>query len=111
MNLGVALAAIGSRILEVAVHRESDDAEPRWKAWRRYAVIGVVLIVVAAISATAGVYHQLSLHCRSKGDPAIYGIEYCVRPVKKAPARRAGASYMIYFTRAPGARKSGYANG
>ena len=70
--------------------RSEDDLEPHWKRWFRYTIMGLILGAAALAAAASGVDHQQSIHCRSKSDPSVYGVEFCIPPVTKPSAKSRG---------------------
>lgn len=84
----------------------ANDLEPYWKRWLRYAwkwrvrrklklwlpVIIVMSVAAALVGALVvwGVYDNIATHCRSKSDPKVYGLEFCIPPATQPSAKSRG---------------------
>ena len=61
-----------------------------WKRWLPVLVFLSVSIALVAAFVTWGVYDSISLHCRSKTDPSVSGVEFCIRPATQPSAKSRG---------------------
>ncbi len=55
----------------------------------RGAIVGLTLTSLTFAVIAWGVDHLMSLNCRSKSDPKVYGVEFCIPPVAKPSAKKA----------------------
>src|SRR3989338_11345586 len=86
----------------------ANDLESYWKRRLRYIwkwricrhwrlllpgiVTALVAIVLVLASIAWGIDHEMSINCRSKSDPKVYGVEFCVPPATRRPAPTTGGA-------------------